>query len=108
MSAGAAKSQIALRRDERPQGAVAYLTIDNPRRLNAMNAALMDAFTATITELAADERLRAVVVTGAGAKAFVVGADIGEMAAIENAAEATAFIGRCTAAAQPSATCRFR
>jgi enoyl-CoA hydratase/carnithine racemase len=59
-----------------------------------MNSTLMDAFIATMNELAAEEDLRAVVLSGAGPKAFIIGADINEMAAIKNAEQATAFITR--------------
>src|ERR1700677_2531222 len=59
-----------------------------------MNGALMDAFVATMTQLSAEDDLRAVVLSGAGPKAFIVGADINEMAAIKNAEQATAFITR--------------
>ena len=90
----AAEKPILLRRDERERGVVAYLTINNARHLNAMNSPLMDAFLATMAELAADEHLRAVVLTGAGPKSFIVGADINEMAGIKDAAQATAFITR--------------
>ena len=88
------ESQILLRRDQRQRGVVAHLTINNPHRLNAMNSALMDIFVATMDELAAEDDLRAVVLSGAGPKAFIVGADINEMAGIEDAAQATAFITR--------------
>jgi enoyl-CoA hydratase len=91
---GAAEKQILLRRDERERGVVAYLTINNARHLNAMNSALMDAFVETMAQLAADERLRAMVLTGAGPKAFIVGADINEMAGIKDPAQAIAFITR--------------
>ncbi len=90
----AAEKPILLRLDERERGVVAYLTINNARHLNAMNSLLMDAFVATMAELATDERLRAVVLTGAGPKSFIVGADINEMAGIKDAAQATAFITR--------------
>jgi enoyl-CoA hydratase len=86
--------KISVRLDERPQGFVAYLIIDNARSLNAMNGALMDDLTAAMTKLAGDARLRAVVLAGAGPKAFTVGADIREMATLENAAQAKAFITR--------------
>jgi enoyl-CoA hydratase len=59
-----------------------------------MNSALMVEFVDTMARLAPDERLRAAVLTGTGPKAFIVGADIGEMADIESGAEATAFITR--------------
>lgn len=83
-----------MRLEERRQGVVAHLTFNNPRRLNAMNSALMDAFIETMVRLGDDERLRAVVLTGAGPKAFIVGADINEMAAIKDAAQAKVFITR--------------
>jgi len=85
---------VHVRLDEREQGVVAHATINNAGHLNAMNSALMQAFVGAMAQLAADERLRAVVLTGAGRKAFIVGADINEMAAIESAAQATAFITR--------------
>jgi enoyl-CoA hydratase len=90
----AGDKQILLRRDERPQGVVAHLAINNPRKLNAMNSALMGALTDTMVEQAAHPRLRAVVLTGAGPKSFIVGADINEMASINNGAEARTFITR--------------
>jgi enoyl-CoA hydratase len=86
--------QVLVRLDERKLGRIAYITIDNARRLNVMNGALMDALAETLAKLAADEALRAVVLTGAGPKAFTAGADINEMATIDNAATARAFIMR--------------
>ncbi len=59
-----------------------------------MNSALMDEFVAAMAQLAGDESLRAVVLAGAGPEAFIVGADINEMAGIANAAQAKAFITR--------------
>jgi len=85
---------VHVRLDEREQGVVAHATINNAGHLNAMNSALMQAFVDAMAHLATDERLRAVVLTGAGRKAFIVGADINEMATIESAAQATAFITR--------------
>lgn len=82
------------RRDERPQGVIAYLTIDDGRGLNVMSSTVMDALAAALVALASDEDLRAVVLSGAGAKAFSAGADIKEMAAIENPQEAKALITR--------------
>jgi enoyl-CoA hydratase len=90
----AERPHIDLQIDERPQGVVARMTIDNARRLNALNAALMDDFVEILRRLAGDQKLRAVILTGAGAKSFIVGADISEMAAITNAASAKAFITR--------------
>ena len=48
------EQQIRVRRDARPQGIVAYVTIDRARRLNALNGALMAEFTAAMAELVAD------------------------------------------------------
>jgi enoyl-CoA hydratase len=86
------EQKIRVRRDARPHGVVAYVTIDRARRLNAMNGALMTEFTGAMADLAADAALRAVVLSGAGDKAFTAGADINEMAKIESAAQARAFI----------------
>jgi enoyl-CoA hydratase len=86
--------QVQIRVEDRRQGRVAYVTIDNARRLNVMNGALMDALAETLAKLAGDEALRAVVLSGAGTKAFTAGADINEMATIDNAAAARAFIMR--------------
>ncbi len=88
------EQKIRVRRDEGPQGGIAYVTIDRAHRLNAMNGALMAEFTAAMAELGADERLRAVVLSGAGDKAFTAGADIDEMAKIKSATQARAFITR--------------
>jgi enoyl-CoA hydratase/carnithine racemase len=86
--------RIDVRRDECKNGAVAFVTIDNARRLNALNSTLMDALTGTMVRLAGDDTLRAVVLMGAGAKAFTAGADINEMATIDNPVRAKAFITR--------------
>jgi enoyl-CoA hydratase/carnithine racemase len=72
---------------------VARVTVDNQRKLNTLNSALMDEFVRAIGGLASDEELRVVVVTGAGEKAFIGGADIDEMAQLD-AATAEGFITR--------------
>jgi enoyl-CoA hydratase len=86
--------QVHLRLDQRRQGSVAYLTIDNSRRHNALNGALIGELTGAIRGVEGNEELRAVVLSGAGAKAFIAGVDIDEMAAIKNTADAKVFIGR--------------
>lgn len=96
--ASSSSKQIDVRLEERAEGRIATAVIDNPARLNAMNAALMDEFVAAMAELAGDEALRAVVLTGAGERAFVGGADIDEMAALGGPDAARAFIGRVHAA----------
>ena len=61
-------------------GAVAVITINRPKVLNALNTPTMDELRRTILALRHDGGVRAVVITGAGEKAFVAGADINELA----------------------------
>lgn len=56
------------------------ITVNRPDKLNALNAATLDALQAAFDAAATDDALRVVVLTGAGPKAFVAGADIAEMA----------------------------
>ena len=84
--------QVRLDLIDRPGGLTATITIDNPARLNTLNAALMIELRATLTAMAAEPKLRAVIVTGAAEKAFIGGADINEMSAITTPADARAFI----------------
>jgi len=87
-------NQVATRLEERRGGHVAFVTINNPSRLNAMNSALMDEFVEALSPLAANAELRALVLTGAGDKAFIGGADIREMSALADAEEGRRFITR--------------
>jgi enoyl-CoA hydratase len=61
-------------------GAVAILTINRPKVLNALNAQTLDELERAILEMTRDEAIRAVIVTGAGEKSFIAGADINELA----------------------------
>ena len=61
------------------RGAVRVITVDRPDKLNALNAATLDALHAAFDAAAEDPAVRVVVLTGAGPKAFVAGADIAEM-----------------------------
>jgi enoyl-CoA hydratase/carnithine racemase len=79
--------------EPRAGGMVARVTIDNAARLNILGSALMEAFIGEVGALGARDELRAVVLTGAGERAFIGGADIREMAALD-AAGARAFITR--------------
>ena len=63
-------------------GAIRVITVDRPDKLNALNAATLDALHAAFDAAAADDAIRVVVLTGAGPKAFVAGADIAEMSAL--------------------------
>ncbi len=60
-------------------GRIAYLTVNNPARRNALGMAGKRAIAETFNKLAQDDRLRAAVITGAGDKSFIAGADIHEM-----------------------------
>jgi enoyl-CoA hydratase len=59
-------------------GPVATITINRPDKLNALNRDVRGQFVTIMDELSANDAVRAVIVTGAGDKAFVAGADIGE------------------------------
>jgi enoyl-CoA hydratase len=62
------------------EGRVALLTINRPDKLNALNQQVRDDMLALLDEIEADDAVGAVVITGAGEKSFVAGADIGEFA----------------------------
>ena len=67
---------VLLERD----GTVAVVTINRPKVLNALDTATLDALRRVLVALQHDDAVRAVVITGAGDKSFVAGADINELA----------------------------
>jgi enoyl-CoA hydratase len=69
---------------------VAVLTINNPRTMNALNGEVLGELDHALRHLDMDPAVRGVIITGAGGKAFVAGADIKEMAAM-NALEGHLF-----------------
>jgi enoyl-CoA hydratase/carnithine racemase len=77
--------------EPREGGTIARVTIDHAAKLNTLTSALMIDFVEAIEALGKRDDLRAVVLTGAGAKAFIGGANILEMATLERDA-AQAFI----------------
>jgi enoyl-CoA hydratase/carnithine racemase len=83
--------RIRVALEERKGGIVARLTVDNERKLNTLSSGLMVQFIAEVEALARIEHLRAVVLSGAGQRAFIGGADIGEMAELDEGT-ARAFI----------------
>ena len=87
-------SYVTVRYDERDRGRVAFVTIDNAKKLNSLTSQVMGQLIDLFHGLAADLGLRAIVLTGAGDKAFIGGANIDEMAALSGPAEAKAFISR--------------
>ncbi|OGA54241.1 MAG: enoyl-CoA hydratase [Betaproteobacteria bacterium RIFCSPLOWO2_12_FULL_62_58] len=64
---------------EQPEAGIYLLTVNRPQALNALNSATLDEIGAAADTVAADENARVLLVTGAGDKAFVAGADIAEM-----------------------------
>lgn len=63
------------------RGGIAVVTVNRPDKLNALNDNVMEELDACFTALRHDDSVRGVIVTGAGPKAFVAGADIAELAA---------------------------
>lgn len=57
-------------------GSTAIVTIDRPDKLNALDADVLDELGDAVTEAFVDDEVRAIILTGAGEKSFVAGADI--------------------------------
>lgn len=66
------------------EAGVVTVTVNRPEKLNALNVALVDELTACFRELGVDPSARVVILTGAGEKAFVAGADIAELAKLDS------------------------
>jgi enoyl-CoA hydratase len=66
-------------------GSIAILTLNRPAVLNALNADLLSLLEQTLDAFTGDPELRAVILTGAGDRAFAAGADIAELAAVDGA-----------------------
>jgi enoyl-CoA hydratase len=73
---------------ERSDDGIAVATINRPDKLNALDAAVIADLAQLAADVASDPATRAVILTGAGEKAFVAGADIGELAAVDGSAGA--------------------
>jgi enoyl-CoA hydratase len=63
---------------EMPEPGVVRLTFNRPEKLNALSAEMIAQFEAELDAIAADQSVRVLILTGAGGKAFVAGADIAE------------------------------
>ena len=63
------------------EGMVAVLTINRPKALNALNSQVLDELDKTLDNVDLN-KIRALIITGAGEKSFVAGADIGEMSSL--------------------------
>jgi len=85
---------------ERAGGRVALVMIANPAKLNALSVAAIEQLTAAMRGLAADDDLRAVVITGAGTKAFSGGVDVEDLRAATTATarEGITRLHRCITA----------
>jgi enoyl-CoA hydratase/carnithine racemase len=59
--------------------AIAYVRVNRPKVLNALNMATMEELRAAFTDIRADATIRVGILTGSGEKAFIAGADIGEL-----------------------------
>ncbi len=70
---------VLVHTEDRPEGRIARVIANNPSKRNAIGMPGKRALAAAFKELARDERLRAVVLTGAGDKSFIAGADLAEM-----------------------------
>lgn len=88
--AGAHK--IEVKREQRDGGWVARVVYDYSRRLNVLNPPALKELIATLHELAREDDLRVVVLSGAGGRAFIGGADINFMATMKKPDEGRAFI----------------
>ena len=89
---------VSVASQERPEGGhVARLTIDNAAKLNSLNRELMVEIVEAVKALEGDPELRLVIITGAGERAFVGGADINELAALDpaSAREFITLVHRC-------------
>jgi len=62
------------------EGAIATITIDRPKKLNALNKATIEELHQAFKELDEDKEIKVIIITGSGEKAFVAGADISEFA----------------------------
>jgi enoyl-CoA hydratase len=83
--ADAAAPRIDVELKPAGQGAVAYVTLHHEAKLNTLTRALMASFVAEVEALGRRDDLRALVLSGAGEKAFIGGANVSELAALDQA-----------------------
>jgi len=77
-----AQEKVDVGIEARAQGRIAWVRMDNQRRLNAGSSHLVAQLQVVFENLADDADLRAVVLTGAGDQAFMAGADLNELASL--------------------------
>ena len=76
------------------RGRVAIVTVNRPDKLNALNTPTRNDILAAFDELERDDEVRVVIITGAGEKAFIAGADINEFAGMTAVKQRVAMKGR--------------
>ncbi len=86
------------------RGPVAVLTLNRPARLNAIGSGVLGLLAAAVAAATADERVRALVIAGAG-RAFCAGADLTEIESLPNARAFRGFIARMTEVYQLISDC---
>jgi enoyl-CoA hydratase len=95
-------------KSEDRDGGIRVLTVSRPEKLNALNAAVVADLAAAIGAAESDGNLRCLILTGAGEKAFIAGADIGELAKLsplegrEHARHGQAVLDRISALPVPT------
>ena len=92
---------VVVRREQRSEGGhLAHVTIDNIGKLNSLNRELMIEIVNAVAALDDDPQLRLAILSGAGERAFVGGADVGEIAALDHvtARSFITLVHRCCAA----------
>src|SRR6266446_5181037 len=92
---------VLVRREQRSEGShLAHVTIDNVGKLNSLNRELMVEIVSAVAALDNDPQLRLAILSGAGERAFIGGADIGEIAALDHvtARSFITLVHRCCAA----------
>ena len=76
-------ARIAVDIETRPEGNLAWVTIENIAKANCLTSALVDELETTFRELAADDDLRLAVLTGEGPRSFIAGANLQELRAFD-------------------------
>lgn len=82
------------------EGAIGWLTFNNPARRNAMSQEMWEGTANALEDFTADAAIRVVVMKGAGKKAFVSGGDISEFEKTRNNAESAAIFGQTASKAR--------
>jgi enoyl-CoA hydratase/carnithine racemase len=96
------KNELVLRAIDGP---IAHLTLNDPRRANALSEAMIVALDAALAEAAADRRVR-VIVLGAAGKVFCAGHDLAELRVSDDPRRHESLFERCSALMMAISACR--